>query len=135
MKKKLIQIIGLAVAIIAGGYFFLGAGAVGCDYKIGSMARNDAATDISNTLNSDTALNNSVESVFKNIETYQFSYILLNPMYWQGFRTHDTPVAYGESVAGDNLPCHPARVKENWNDTKISPATLPFQVEVHEYVT
>jgi len=132
-KKIIIVLVGTVIAIL-GGYIIFVPNAIPCDFQQKKIERNISAIDISDILNADTVLNLSVQSVFEEITSYQASQIM-NKTYWQGIRTHDSPVLYGTSVNADNLNCYLSHVKKNWSEISASFPALPFQLEVHEYIT
>ena len=138
-KKYTIAIISIGVVALGGFYLKDSVlfGAIGCNYKITEIPVPSAnAVNVLSVLSADAALDSRVDSVFNAIKAYQLNYIQTNNVYWQGLRTHNQPVEYGESIQPENLDCLPAGKTISWNGAGIvMNPPLPFQIEIHEYVT
>jgi len=77
-------------------------------------------------------LDNAVNLLLPAIESYQADYIKSAPKYFEGLPTHSV-VPTKETLA-DKLNQKRDGKETTWNDTGLLPATLPFSVEVNEYV-
>lgn len=74
-----------------------------------------------------------IDALLPDIEAYQDAYILSHPYYFQGLPTHTgKPI---EDTASDRLAESPTGKTTTWNDTGLSVGTLPFSMQIHEYVT
>ena len=110
-----------------------------CVYKPVQLVPQPGAnkTGTVNSLKSDITLNATVDSIFNKIQIAEDSYFSVNKKYWQGLKTHDQPVTYLSNVAADNRSCLINDIKKDWESftPNIDFLTLPFQIEIHEYMT